>query len=303
MKPCRVVIDAEKLRRINCGLGRFSLHLAEGMLDGVDGRIEPILLLPRHGDLHFGSRNIRAIRVRPWRKEFIRRWVRPLVASLAGRPAFDLWHMTNQMSRYEPLDPQVPMLLTVHDLTFLHEAPQDGRMREIERKRNDIQRRVDRSAAITVDTEFVAEDLRRELDIGGRPIHVIPLGLEPATAASAASKAGLSKASSEPAIQPATGRPGTPASNATGSVTASPISADSHSQRICSAWSPAGAASTTNPCVRPAPTTPATSSPSDCSCDHFQGPVPVGAEAPSRWQQQGPLRDGLRKEGRVRHAS
>ncbi len=185
MKPCRVVIDAEKLRRINCGLGRFSLHLAEGMLDETSGRIEPILLLPRDGERHFPSRNLRTIRVRPWRKELIRRWIRPFIAPLAGRPAFDLWHMTNQMSRYEPLDPRVPMLLTVHDLTFLHEAPQDGRMREIERKRTDIQRRVDRSAAITVDSEFVAEDLRRELDIGGRPIHVIPLGLEPAVAAAA----------------------------------------------------------------------------------------------------------------------
>lgn len=92
--------------------------------------------------------------------------------------------MTNQMSRYEPLDPRVPMLLTIHDLTFLHEAPHDGRRREIERKQRDIQRRVDRSIAITVDSDFVAADLRRELAIGDRPIHVIPLGLEPAPAAS-----------------------------------------------------------------------------------------------------------------------
>jgi glycosyltransferase involved in cell wall biosynthesis len=50
-------------------------------------------------------------------------------------------------------------------------------MREIERKRADTQRRVDRAAAIAVDSQFVADDLRRELTIGGRPIHVIPLGL------------------------------------------------------------------------------------------------------------------------------
>lgn len=183
MRSCRVVIDAEKLRRINCGLGRFSLHLAHGMLEEMSGRIEPILLLPRDGERYLGSRTIRTIRVRPWRKEFIRRWIRPVVAPLAGRAAFDLWHMTNQMSRYEPLDPRVPMLLTIHDLTFLHEAPHEGRIREIERKRADIQRRVDRSAAITVDSRFVAEDLRRELDVGGRPIHVIPLGLPTATQA------------------------------------------------------------------------------------------------------------------------
>jgi glycosyltransferase involved in cell wall biosynthesis len=92
--------------------------------------------------------------------------------------------MTNQMSSYEPLDPRVPVLLTVHDLTFIHKAPQERRMSEIERKRADTQRRVDRATAIAVDSQFVADDLRRELAIGGRPIHVIPLGLAAAPQAS-----------------------------------------------------------------------------------------------------------------------
>jgi glycosyltransferase involved in cell wall biosynthesis len=184
MNPPRVVIDLEKLRRINCGLGRFSLHLADGILSRFRERIDPVFLVPKGAEARFGSDGFETIRVRPWRKEVVRRWVRPLARPFLGGRRHDLWHMTNQMSRYEPLDPRVPMLLTVHDLTFLHEAPHDGRMREIERKRIDIQRRVDRSIAIAVDSEFVAADLRRELSIGGRPIHVIPLGLEPAPAAS-----------------------------------------------------------------------------------------------------------------------
>lgn len=43
----RVVIDLEKLRRINCGLGRFSLHLAEGILSRFRSRIDPVFLLPK----------------------------------------------------------------------------------------------------------------------------------------------------------------------------------------------------------------------------------------------------------------
>lgn len=180
----RVVIDLEKLRRINCGLGRFSLHLAEGILSRFRDRIDPVFLLPKGGEGAVGSDGYETIRVRPWRKEAVRRLVRPVARPFLGSRRHDLWHMTNQMSRYEPLDPRVPMLLTIHDLTFIHEAPHDGRMREIERKRRDVQRRVDRSIAITVDSEFVAADLRRELAVGERPIHVIPLGLEPAPSAS-----------------------------------------------------------------------------------------------------------------------
>lgn len=180
----RVVLDLEKLRRINCGLGRFSLHLAEGLIESMRDRIEPVLLLPAAAEDRFRGKGLEMIRVRPWRKEVVRRWVRPFAGPFLGRPRYGLWHMTNQMSRYEPLDPRIPMLLTIHDLTFLHEAPHDGRMGEIERKRADIQRRIDRSVAIAVDSTFVADDVRRELDVGATPIHVIPLGLEPAPAAS-----------------------------------------------------------------------------------------------------------------------
>jgi len=183
MKPCRVVIDAEKLRRINCGLGRFSQQLASGIVEQARGRIAPTLLLPSGGERHFATQDCRVIRVRPWRKEFVRRWVRPIATPLLGE-RHDLWHSTHQMSRYAPLDPRVPVLLTIHDLTFLHEAPREGRSREIERKLADTQRRIDRAAALAVDSRFVADDLRRELDVAGKPIHVIPLGLDPTPEAS-----------------------------------------------------------------------------------------------------------------------
>ena len=182
--PPRIVIDLEKLRHINCGLGRFSLHLAEGILADGHDRIAPVFLMPESARSRFAQAGVDMIPVRPWRKEFVQRWARPVSRPFLGRPPYAVWHMTNQMSRYEPLDPRVPMLLTVHDLTFLHKAPQDRRMWEIERKRADIQRRVDRAAAIAVDSQFVADDLRRELTIGGRPIHVIPLGLAAAPPAS-----------------------------------------------------------------------------------------------------------------------
>ena len=175
----RVVIDLEKIRRINSGLGRFSLHLGRGLLDHLQGRIDPVLLLPAGGEAAFRPREFTVLRARPWRKEFVQRRLRPLAARLPGRRRYDLWHMTNQMSRYEPLDPRVPMILTIHDLTFLHEPARGGRHSRTARKLADIQRRVDRAAAVVTDSRFVADDIRRELRLGDRPLHVIPLGLAP----------------------------------------------------------------------------------------------------------------------------
>jgi len=183
----RVVIDLEKLRHINCGLGRFSLYLGQELLRLAGNRFEPVLFLPRGGETHF--RDISAakydtLRVRPWRKEGVQRWLRPIGRYLPGvqRPA--LWHVTNQMSRYLPLDDRVPVVLTIHDLNFLHSNTEHQQADRIRRKLADIQRRVDRAAAIVTDSRYVADDLRQHINTGHTPIHVIPLGLNPTPTAS-----------------------------------------------------------------------------------------------------------------------
>lgn len=42
----RVVIDLERLRHINCGLGRFSLELGLEILKSAQGRVQPLLFAP-----------------------------------------------------------------------------------------------------------------------------------------------------------------------------------------------------------------------------------------------------------------
>jgi glycosyltransferase involved in cell wall biosynthesis len=111
--------------------------------------------------------------------------VRPLVAPFLGASRIDLWHVTNQLSKYLPTSPRVPVLLTIHDLAFLHEGGEDPRDRKARRKLADIQRKIDRSTALVTDTRYVADDVRANLDVGRRPIHVVPLGLSPPPAAAA----------------------------------------------------------------------------------------------------------------------
>jgi glycosyltransferase involved in cell wall biosynthesis len=178
----RVVIDVEKLRHANCGLGRFCRHLAEGILASGDRRFDPVLFLPRRAipPRHDGC--IAQIDVRPWRKESFARFYRPLVASFARRQ-YDLWHVTNQTSKYLPLDPTVPVVLTIHDLNFLHDGRQQPE--RAARKLAAVQRKVDRAATIVTDTRYVADDVSRHLRLDGKPVHVIPLGM-PARAAAAA---------------------------------------------------------------------------------------------------------------------
>jgi glycosyltransferase involved in cell wall biosynthesis len=174
----RVVIDLEKLRHINCGLGRFSFHLGRELVAQAPGQFEPVLLvrgsaakalLPPKGErMHVG----------PLHKESIRRLLRPAVTPFLPPPRIDLWHVTNQQSKYLPLDPRVPTLLTIHDLNFLHDEQESDAARRAA-KLADVQRRVDRAVAVTTVSEASARDVRDHVKLRGKPVHVVHNGLPP----------------------------------------------------------------------------------------------------------------------------
>lgn len=173
----RVVIDLEKLRHINCGLGRFSLHLGREILKESGGHFTPVLLLPKGAQQYFPGESFEHIQTAPWKKEGVQRITRRFVQPLLPVSRMALWHMTNQMSRYLPFDGRVPVVLTIHDLNFMHEAPHDEQLRSIDRKLAEIQKKINRATAIVTDSDYVAGDVASQLELGGRPVHVVPLGL------------------------------------------------------------------------------------------------------------------------------
>lgn len=184
----RIAIDLEKLRHINTGLGRFSLHLAAELLHIAAGRFEPIFFLPQGCDRYFPAGGFERIEVAEWKKEGLRRFVRPFVQPLLPQSDIALWHTTHQAAKYLPLDSRIPVLLTIHDLNFLHdehgnvaEPPLSGRNR---RKLAAVQRLVDRACGIATDSAYVADEVKRYLEVGDRPVNVVPLGLAPPPAAS-----------------------------------------------------------------------------------------------------------------------
>lgn len=187
----RIVVDLEKLRHINCGLGRFSLHLASALIDAAPGRFEPVFFLPPGAATHLPAGGYGSLAASPWKKEAFYRLLRPLARPFLPASGIALWHVTNQMSKYMPLDARVPVVLTIHDLTFLHEGEPERRREEIRRKLAAIQRKVDRAAVIVTDTQYVADDVAKHLTLGHRPIFVVPLGMPPASPAAASRPAFL----------------------------------------------------------------------------------------------------------------
>ena len=71
----------------------------------------------------------------------------------------------------------MPVILTVHDLNFLHTIDSSHHPGRIRRHLDQVQKLVYRASTIVTDSQFVADDLARHIDVGSKPIHVIPLGL------------------------------------------------------------------------------------------------------------------------------
>lgn len=165
----RVVIDLVKLNYLNCGLGQFCLHLGRAIERATDPQIQTIFALYKDDSHLIGSDNTEFAYVSSWRKERYLSFLRPVLRRFPQRP-IDLWHSTNQFSRYLPIDSKVPVLLTIHDLAFL---TQKKRSRKIATYIRRLQKKVDRATMIATCSHYSAEEIRRHLDLRGKEIRVI----------------------------------------------------------------------------------------------------------------------------------
>jgi glycosyltransferase involved in cell wall biosynthesis len=162
MEPPRpqVLIDAQRLRAPNTGLGQVALHLGRQFLSRPSARWTPVFLLPAERLDAFGvpvAHEIASLR-------------RRLLPRLA--PRYALWHALHQDATYLPARGD-PFVLTIHDLNFLGEKSPRKAARRLAR----VQRLVDRASALTVISEYTRGVVTQHLDVGGREVEVIYNGL------------------------------------------------------------------------------------------------------------------------------
>lgn len=166
----QVVLDLEKLRQPYCGLGQFAHYLGDALIEELNSRgIEPIILARKPQLERFPGQ--RCLEANLWRKEFLQRHSRLFYSG-----AYDqnlIWHATHQQTRFLPRHPRTPVLLTVHDLNFLREKASS----KIARERRRHQLIIDRATEIVAISKFVAQEVREELHVGDKPVHVIYNGV------------------------------------------------------------------------------------------------------------------------------
>jgi len=160
MKKYKILIDLDRLKAVNTGLGHVALEFGAEIskIDYPD--FEFTFLVPKNFDGFFGNKvNYEIISLK-----------RRYLPSLS--PQYDLWYTIHQDSFHFP-STETPYVLTINDLNFLGEkGPVKAKLRL---KR--LQKKVDRATAITVISKFTENEVRKNLNVGNIPVHVIYCGV------------------------------------------------------------------------------------------------------------------------------
>jgi glycosyltransferase involved in cell wall biosynthesis len=143
----KILIDTEKLRDLNSGLGQFCLHLGHELVRQRPNADWQLTFLVAKGQAGiFGD----AVQYREasWHD---RLW---------HTDEFDIWHSTHQNSAYQPAR-NARLVLTIHDLNYL-ERPDYSAIRKA-RETAAVQQHVSRASAVTVISQYTESVVKQQL--------------------------------------------------------------------------------------------------------------------------------------------
>jgi glycosyltransferase involved in cell wall biosynthesis len=152
-----VFVEMKKLKTLHSGLGQFCLHLGRALSQQSSPELEYTFYVPPSCKGVFGSTH------RYKASSELHKLV-----PLSLKP-YQVWHCTHQEAMLPTL-PSTKVVLTIHDLNFLERD-----ISSLKKKRylSQVQKRVDRAAAITVISEYTASVVKQHLRIPNIPFKVI----------------------------------------------------------------------------------------------------------------------------------
>jgi glycosyltransferase involved in cell wall biosynthesis len=162
MEKLSVLIDLDRLKDLNTGLGQVAAFFGEEISKIQDDRFKFTLLVPKKFKGHFG--NIVDYEVLSLKRRYFPWLCRK----------YDLWYTIHQDSAYFPSDQTTPYILTINDLNFLGEKSPAKAKKRLQI----LQKKVDRATVITVISKFTEGVVRENLNTGSIPIQVIYCGVK-----------------------------------------------------------------------------------------------------------------------------
>jgi glycosyltransferase involved in cell wall biosynthesis len=156
----RVLIEMEKLKNPNSGLGQFCLNLGEQFQKICSDDIQLDYYLPAFQKNIFGDK-----------ANYVKHTPLHKLLPMSGSE-YDVWHCLQQDSHYLPTSKKTKLILTIHDLNFLEKYKGSKQKRKL----NHLQKKADKASVITVISKFTETMVREFLNVGDKPIQVITNG-------------------------------------------------------------------------------------------------------------------------------
>ena len=155
----KIIVDCERMRYTNTGLYHFCLQLGSALRDRADENEDIGFYLPKTEKGVFGEDADEI------RQHFIHKHLFPRVSHVS------LWHCTYQGTNYYPFDKNIPVILTIHDLNFLYDLnlPETKKKKYLGR----LQRKIDHASHVVAISNYVMEDVRKNLSLAGKASSVI----------------------------------------------------------------------------------------------------------------------------------
>ena len=151
-----VLLEMEKLRKPNSGLGQFCLHLGKEFASANPQDLELNFYVPASQGGIFGDR-------------FTYMSHSPLHKIVPASARMDVWHCMHQGSKYLPASRATRLILTIHDLNFLQKY--SGLKRKLHL--HALRQKVKRAAAITFISKYAEQEARENLVLPAVPSKVI----------------------------------------------------------------------------------------------------------------------------------
>src|SRR5688572_16001551 len=161
----RIILDCDLMRHRNSGLYHYCLNLGTYVRKILDQehKGEMKFYVPPSEHTAF-SDNEACIIERKWHV----RYVRPFLLNC------DVWHAPFQTGRLIPQPKnRIKILLTIHDLNVLHEdKPQKEKIESLKK----TQKLINNSDAVVCISNHTKKDVLENLNVDGKPVHVIHNG-------------------------------------------------------------------------------------------------------------------------------
>lgn len=152
----QLVLDAERMKYPNTGLFAFCKYLGSELMNIQD--VKPAFYQDSASAM-FWNNQVAILQKHFWHKWWMPNW-----------KGYEVWHATYQGTNYFPFSFSGKILLTIHDINFMHENKSDAKKKKYLQQ---LQKKIDRADAISFISKYVFEDVANHLNLQGKRTAVI----------------------------------------------------------------------------------------------------------------------------------